>query len=98
MNSLNNLFSIDNKIIIVTGGGKGIGQTLCVELAKRGSIVYCLDKKFEKIPVRLKQIYSKKCDVSNVSQFERVCKDIFKKHKKTLPIIRVKRIYCVKKF
>ena len=82
MNSLDNLFSIDNKIIIVTGGGKGIGQTLSVELAKRGSIVYCLDIKFEKIPVRLKQIYSKKCDISNISKFEKICKDIFKKHKK----------------
>ena len=82
MNSLTDLFSIDNKIIIVTGGGRGIGQTLSVELAKRGSIVYCLDIKFEKTTVRPKKIHYKKCDINNVSKFGKICKDIFKKHKK----------------
>ena len=46
---LDEIFSIENKIIVITGGGSGIGQKLSFELAKCGSIVYSIDKQFKKI-------------------------------------------------
>ncbi|MGA3229732.1 MAG: SDR family oxidoreductase, partial [Candidatus Binatus sp.] len=33
----------ENKVAIVTGGGMGLGQALCEELARRGSIVVVAD-------------------------------------------------------
>ena len=78
---LDKIFSIENKIVVVTGGGDGIGQKLSLELAKRGSIVYSIDKKFKKIKNSLK-INSKKCDIQNTIEFKKICDNIIKKHKK----------------
>ena len=41
---MHNTFSIENKIIIITGGGRGIGYYLGTELSKQGAIVYALSK------------------------------------------------------
>ena len=78
---LNEIFSIENKIIVVTGGGSGIGEKLSLELAKRGSIVYSIDKQFKKIK-KSSKINSKKCDIQNAIEFKKICDNIVKKHKK----------------
>ncbi len=38
------LFSLKDKIAIVTGGGKGIGESICKIFAQQGAIVHILDK------------------------------------------------------
>jgi NAD(P)-dependent dehydrogenase (short-subunit alcohol dehydrogenase family) len=78
---LDELFSIENKVIVVTGGGSGIGEKLSLELAKRGSIVYSIDKQFKKI-IKSSKINSKKCDIQNITGFKKICSNIIKKHKK----------------
>jgi NAD(P)-dependent dehydrogenase (short-subunit alcohol dehydrogenase family) len=35
--------SLDEKVAIVTGGGSGIGESLCLELARRGARVVVAD-------------------------------------------------------
>lgn len=40
----NNLFSLKNKVSIITGGGKGIGESICKVFAQQGAIVHILDK------------------------------------------------------
>jgi NAD(P)-dependent dehydrogenase (short-subunit alcohol dehydrogenase family) len=37
------LESLDEKVAIVTGGGSGIGEALCLELARRGARVVVAD-------------------------------------------------------
>ena len=36
-NYLQNMFSLEGKVALVTGGGRGIGQVICRELARAGA-------------------------------------------------------------
>ena len=44
----NNLFSLKNKVVLITGAGKGIGQHLAEKIAEQNAIVYAIDKQFTK--------------------------------------------------
>ena len=37
------MIDLTNKVAIVTGGGKGIGESVCNVLAKQGATVHVLD-------------------------------------------------------
>jgi len=77
------LFSINDKIIVITGGGRGIGYVLSNKMSEQGAIVYSIDKKFSRNNSKKKlNLIQKKCDILNKIQFQMICKDIFKKHKK----------------
>ena len=45
---MDDIFSVKNKIIVITGAGRGIGYFLANELSKRSAIVYAIDKTFSK--------------------------------------------------
>ena len=81
---MENLFSIEGKVIIITGSGRGIGYQLAVELAKYSTIVYSLDKKFtKKIPKNLSSnIIQIKCDITDYKKIKQVFKKIFVKEKR----------------
>lgn len=79
---MRDLFSIKNKIVIITGAGRGIGNTIAKAFSTRGSIVYGIDlifKSQEKTTPNLSYI---KCDVTKQQDFDRMCDVIFKRHKK----------------
>ena len=84
MLTMENLFSIEGKVIIVTGAGKGIGYELATNLAKYSAIIYSLDKKFaKKIPKNLSSnITEIKCDITNSKKIRQVFKKIFLKEKR----------------
>jgi len=81
---MENLFSIEGKVIIITGSGRGIGYQLAVELAKYSAIIYSLDKKFtKKIPKNLSSnIIEIKCDITDYKKIKQVFKKIFVKEKR----------------
>ena len=81
---MNDLFSIKNKVIIITGAGRGIGQYLAINIAKQSAIVYGIDISFtKKIPKNLNdRFFQIKCNISNRKKFQNICQRIFKKHKK----------------
>ena len=81
---MENLFSIEGIVIIITGSGRGIGYQLAVELAKYSSIIYSLDKKFtKKIPKNLSSnIIQIKCDITDYKKIKQVFKKIFVKEKR----------------
>lgn len=38
------MFTLQNKIAVITGGGSGIGEAICLLFAKQGATVYILDQ------------------------------------------------------
>ena len=80
---MTDIFSLKNKVIIITGAGKGIGNYLANKLSQEKAIVYAIDITFSNInkilPTNPSQI---KCDITNKKKFYNVCKLIYKNHKK----------------
>ena len=78
------LFSIKGKVIIITGGGKGIGREITVGMAERHAFVYCIDILFpNKIPEHLDSyLFEKKCDITNTNEFREICDFIFNKYQR----------------
>ena len=84
LTKMDDLFSVKNKIVIITGSGRGIGRTFALNMAKRSAITYCFDIKFpNKIPKDLSNnLFHIKCDLTNKKKFDNECKKIFNCHKK----------------
>ena len=84
LTKMDDLFSVKNKIVIITGSGRGIGRTFALNMAKRSAITYCFDIKFpNKIPKDLSNnLFHIKCDLPNKKKFDNECKKIFNHHKK----------------
>ena len=80
MKNMSKIFSIENKVIVITGAGRGIGKFLAEKMNENGAIVYSLDLKF-KIDKKNKNYYQKKCDITNKKNVKTVISQIFKKHK-----------------
>jgi len=68
------LFSIQDKVIIITGAGGDIGSFLGTELTKLAAKVYGLDINFNKKSKIFKTIH---CDITNQKKFYKICKKIF---------------------
>ena len=85
MNEKNDIFSIKNKVIIITGAGRGIGRTIAVNMAKISAYVYCFDINFPtKIPDTLSNnLFHIKCDLTNTKKFGMECKKIFSRCNET---------------
>lgn len=77
-----NPFSVKNKIVIVTGSGRGIGFYLATELSKQGAIVYALSRTLPKNNEKNNDLNFIKCDITNKQNFQLICKNIIKKNSK----------------
>jgi NAD(P)-dependent dehydrogenase (short-subunit alcohol dehydrogenase family) len=70
----NELFSIQNKVIVITGAGGDIGSFLGTELTNLSARVYGIDIKFSKNNEIFKKIY---CNITDQKKFSKICKQIF---------------------
>ena len=80
---MDDIFSVKNKIIVITGAGRSIGQFLANELVKRSAVVYAVDKTFSK-KNEGNYYFQKKCDVTNKTQFQKICNNILKDNGKII--------------
>ena len=80
----NNLFSLKNKVILITGAGRGIGQHLAEKIAEQNAVVYAIDKRFAKKTSRysMKNLFKIKCDITDQDAFKQVCVNIVRKNKR----------------
>jgi NAD(P)-dependent dehydrogenase (short-subunit alcohol dehydrogenase family) len=75
----------NNKIVLVTGGGSGIGRGLCLRLATEGAIVFCTDigltKASETVSLTVNdKITAQKLDVTSITEFENIIAEIVNQH------------------
>jgi len=78
---MDDLFSIKNKVIVITGAGNGIGSILAEEMWKRNAIIYSVDTVFSKAKKK-ENYFEIKSDITNIKKFNKICEQIFKKHNK----------------
>ena len=83
MKTKNNLFSLKNKVVLITGAGRGIGQHLAEKIVEQNAIVYAIDKNFPKTSKRsMKNLFKIKCDITDQDAFKQVCANIVRKNKR----------------
>lgn len=69
-------YNFENKVIVVTGGSKGIGSAICENLANSGANVYSLSRS---IPDdKISNVKYLKCDVSIFDEVQNVISEIHK--------------------
>lgn len=68
--------NFENKVIVVTGGSKGIGAAICEYLASNGANVYSLSRSIPE--EKLSRVNYKKCDVSNFEEVQNTITDLHK--------------------
>ena len=85
MKTKNNLFSLKNKVVLITGAGRGIGQHLAEKIVEQNAIVYAIDKNFPKTSKRsMKYLFKIKCDITEQDAFKQVCSNIVRKKKRII--------------
>ena len=80
-------FDLSNKTAIVTGASQGIGETIAIEMAKSGAIVFCLARNKEALDATIKKITENggkatafSCDISNNDDFKSIILNIVKEN------------------
>lgn len=78
---------LKDKVIFVTGGFKGIGRAIALQVAREGSIPVVLNRKndqYEPFKKELEEITDKYeiyfIDLNNTEEIEAIVKDVVKKH------------------
>ncbi|WP_129596685.1 3-oxoacyl-ACP reductase FabG [Anaerophilus nitritogenes] len=80
---------LKNKVVVVTGGGRGIGEVVCLRFIEEGAKIVVIDRNgsdVERVVDKIKQIggeaIGKEVDVTNKNQVDEMVKDIINKYKK----------------
>jgi NAD(P)-dependent dehydrogenase (short-subunit alcohol dehydrogenase family) len=72
-----NLFSVEERVIIVTGAGRGNGAAIAAGLARAGACVYGLDLRYESIKM---SYHANVCDVTDETAVQRLIESIVRDH------------------
>lgn len=87
--SKGNVMRLKDKVVIVTGAGRGIGKALATGFAAEGAITYCLARSKDEIDKTVKTIaenggigFSYCCDVTNYMNLKMIFDEIGIKHTK----------------
>jgi NAD(P)-dependent dehydrogenase (short-subunit alcohol dehydrogenase family) len=89
MEDSSNLFDLEGKIALVTGGGSGLGQSNAIALAKAGASVMIADIDAKKADYTREKIlefgrnaYSFKCDITSIHEINDLVDETIKKFSK----------------
>ena len=78
MHYLEKIFNLDQKVIIVTGGSRGIGFSLAKNLAMAGAIIVGIGRSKNIDYSFSDNAHYFECDLSNHEDFNSICKMVYK--------------------
>ena len=76
---LENIFSVTNKTVLITGGSKGIGAEIAFAFVQAGANVICLSRSRTSEKKQINFCYQQ-CDISNLKKFQSICESINAEH------------------
>ena len=79
---MENEFSIQSKVIIITGGNGDIAGHIANIFAKKKAYVYSVDIKFQKNNAKSKYLIQQICDIRITNDFKKIIDSIMTKHHK----------------
>lgn len=85
MGKLENIFQLENKIVLVTGGYGYLGKAICEGLSKAGATVFVLGKSENKFNITFagsQNIFFQKFDISDTNSVKKGFSLIYEKAKK----------------
>lgn len=78
---MKNIFSIEGKLAIITGGNRGIGKAIALGLARQGADIAIVDLKIDEVTIKEIQQYGVKAqgfyyDLRDFSGYDKLLEDI----------------------
>ncbi|MEM7065947.1 MAG: SDR family oxidoreductase [Cyanobacteria bacterium P01_B01_bin.77] len=78
---LEELFSLNDRVAIVTGASRGIGYSIAQGLAKAGAATYGTGRSEQpRWDEDIQNLHYKQCDVSDSAALQALCKDLYDAH------------------
>ncbi len=79
-NYINNLFSLEGKTAIITGGSRGIGAQISKSFLKANANIVCMSRSLESNHTELQNFY-KQCDINDDIKFREICMQTYDSYK-----------------
>jgi NAD(P)-dependent dehydrogenase (short-subunit alcohol dehydrogenase family) len=76
---LNDLFSLEGKVAVVTGASRGIGAFLANALSQAGADILGVGRSNGPVGTLLDGVEYQSCDITNQANFSSICKDFYKR-------------------
>jgi len=77
---MDDIFDVKNKVVVVTGSGRGNGKAIAEGFSERGSLVCSIDMNFEEIPEKCENYYTIEFDLRSLTKIPELVKNIYSKY------------------
>jgi NAD(P)-dependent dehydrogenase (short-subunit alcohol dehydrogenase family) len=77
---MNDIFSVNNKVIMVTGGGRGNGKAIVEGFLERGALVCSIDMNFEEMHEKSGNFHAIEFDLRKLTEIPELVKIIYSKY------------------
>ncbi len=77
---MDDIFDVNNKVVVVTGSGRGNGKAIAEGFLQRGSLVCSIDINFEEMPEKCENYYTIDFDLRALAKIPELVKNIYSRY------------------
>ncbi len=81
-NIIEELFSLRDRVAIVTGASRGIGAGIAIGLARAGATTYGTGRSEKPEWESIENLHYKRCDIGKPEKIKKLCQEIYEKHER----------------